>query len=412
MATQILSSGKTAANSSQRSIWLHSPQRSRIRRVIFLVHIWVGVIAAAYAIVIGLSGSALVFTEPLEAWLEPALHVVRPTRGQASLQAVYDRVQAAHPKDLIYTAVPAASPNRSASLVLFPPGKLDRSRILSVYFNPYTGAILGERTTIQGPLGWARNVHLFLLGGETGVLVNGALGIALVILCLTGMVIWWPGLLRWKRALLPQNRGSWKRFNFDLHSATGFWSSAALLLVSLTGVYIIFPSAVTRVAMVVTGQGKQAKAAPPVQAALPHTPGAAKLTLDQIAAIGSKALATSDPLSYILLPAGPNGVFTAAQYDPHAVEYSRLRSAVIDPYSGRVLSRSDTADDPLGKRIVAYCTAIHFGTFGGNGFFGTLVKVLWVLLGLAPAVLGVTGLVMYWNRYLKQKYRALRGFTK
>jgi uncharacterized iron-regulated membrane protein len=116
--------------------------------------------------------------------------------------------------------VQAEDSDESANFALLPKeGKLDRSRGNTVYFNPYTGEILGERTTIQGPLGWAGNLHYFLFGAETGLIVNGAMGIGMLVMCLSGIVIWWPGILRWKQALGVSYRSNRKRFNWDLHSS-------------------------------------------------------------------------------------------------------------------------------------------------------------------------------------------------
>jgi uncharacterized iron-regulated membrane protein len=50
---------------------------------------------------------------------------------------------------------------------------------------------------------------------------------------------------------------------------------------------------------------------------------------------------------------------------------------------------------------------VHFGLFGGDGVLGLLVKIVWVLLGIVPALLAVTGLLMYWNRNLRMVWRRL-----
>jgi uncharacterized iron-regulated membrane protein len=42
---------------------------------------------------------------------------------------------------------------------------------------------------------------------------------------------------------------------------------------------------------------------------------------------------------------------------------------------------------------------LHFGTLWGLPF-----KILWFLLGLSLALLTVTGLLMYWNRYLRKRW--------
>lgn len=408
MTTQTLPDKRETSRRKRRSTWLHTPQRSRLRRAIFQIHLWVGVVVALYAVVIGVSGSILVFAPELERTLEPHLQLVPPGDGSASLQRVWNTVRTTYPEENILYLVPAEAPNRSASFVLAPKqGKLDRSRLKSVYFNPHTGEILGAQTVIQGPVGWVRNVHYFLMARESGVIVNGVLGICLLLLGLSGVVIWWPGILRWKRSLLILHWSNWKRFNWDLHSIVGFWSCAALLAVSFTGVYLIFPSAVTKLTVTVVGGVRATKSAAIGSAApsapVSPTPNAAQLPLDQILSIGQHAMPEKAPLAYLSFPMTPGGAFTAAQYSSDSIPYSRLRSVEIDPSTGKTTHSFDSAQSPLGMRVTQYFTAIHFGWFGGSGGLGLAIKILWVLLGLAPAALGITGLIMYWNRYLKRK---------
>ena len=48
-----------------------------------------------------------------------------------------------------------------------------------------------------------------------------------------------------------------------------------------------------------------------------------------------------------------------------------------------------------GDTIIRWISYLHFGNFGGWPS-----KALWVVIGLAPAFLFVTGLLMWWNRVL------------
>lgn len=74
--------------------------------------------------------------------------------------------------------------------------------------------------------------------------------------------------------------------------------------------------------------------------------------------------------------------FPNAFYDVRDV----LSSHGIGPASG---NRLDVAIDWLVR--------LHFGRS-----FGTSIEVLWVLLGLAPSVLMVTGTLMWWNRVVRK----------
>jgi hypothetical protein len=58
----------------------------------------------------------------------------------------------------------------------------------------------------------------------------------------------------------------------------------------------------------------------------------------------------------------------------------------------------------LGAKILRGFSNAHYGTFGGRG-----VKILWVILGLAPAVLFSTALVMWYSRVLAPALRRFRS---
>jgi uncharacterized iron-regulated membrane protein len=106
-------------------------------------------------------------------------------------------------------------------------------------FDPYTGKDLGDSV----PLGiWLVSkliqLHDDLLAGTTGRRVNGFGALLLVVLTLTGIVIWWPGIRTWRRSLTVHRRVGWQRFTWDLHSMIGFWGLGFILLFGITGAYL------------------------------------------------------------------------------------------------------------------------------------------------------------------------------
>src|SRR5581483_9237256 len=55
------------------------------------------------------------------------------------------------------------------------------------------------------------DLHDNLFAGDTGRTVNGIGAIAVFVLAMTGLVIWWPGAKTWRRSLtLPRGVG-WER---------------------------------------------------------------------------------------------------------------------------------------------------------------------------------------------------------
>jgi uncharacterized iron-regulated membrane protein len=68
--------------------------------------------------------------------------------------------------------------------------------------------------------------------------VNSYGALAILVLAFTGLVIWWPGVTRWRRSLFVHRDVGWKRFAWDLHSAMGFWAFGFIVLLAVTGVYL------------------------------------------------------------------------------------------------------------------------------------------------------------------------------
>ena len=73
-------------------------------------------------------------------------------------------------------------------------------------------------------MAWLLDLHVNLLAGKTGSLVNGAGAVFVLALSLTGAVLWWPGIRTWRRSLAIQPSSNWKLFNWQLHSVIGLWT--------------------------------------------------------------------------------------------------------------------------------------------------------------------------------------------
>ena len=71
----------------------------------------------------------------------------------------------------------------------------------------------------------------------------------------------------------------------------------------------------------------------------------------------------------------------------------------FNPYNGDYISTwRYGVNQSLGDWIIWSQVPLHFGTYWGLG-----VKIVWAVAGLAIPLLAVTGLLMYWNRALRQE---------
>ena len=56
---------------------------------------------------------------------------------------------------------------------------------------------------------------------------------------------------------------------------------------------------------------------------------------------------------------------------------------------------------PLGSRIMLTMSPLHYGTFGG-----AITRWIWILVGLVPGILSITGFLMWWNRQITASHPA------
>jgi uncharacterized iron-regulated membrane protein len=101
-----------------------------------------------------------------------------------------------------------------------------------------------EKTSPVAIIEWLVDLHENLLSGGVGRFVNGIGSACLISLCLTGAIVWWPGLSGWRRALTVSWGSRFSRFVWDAHSAVGIWSFFFVLMWGVSGFYFAFPKIV------------------------------------------------------------------------------------------------------------------------------------------------------------------------
>ena len=108
-----------------------------------------------------------------------------------------------------------------------------------------SGSAIVFRNELSGNsvIEWLVRLHENLLAGTAGHFVNGIGGMCLTLLCLTGAVIWWPGIKHWRRSLAVDWSEPVARVTWDVHSALGFWFFLFVLLWGISGMYFAFPEA-------------------------------------------------------------------------------------------------------------------------------------------------------------------------
>jgi uncharacterized iron-regulated membrane protein len=218
--------------------WVQQPRQLWLRRAAFQIHLWTGLALGLYIVVLCLTGSALVYRDVLDEAFETPAPRFEPDREPLSSDQLRTAAQLVYPGYDV-TRVGSRFNRRRPVIEIWVERDGER---LERLFNPYTGDDIGPalhwvtRLNVQ-----LADLHDNLMFGETGKRINGVGSALVVLLCVTGAIVWWPGIRNWKRALAVKWKASWPRLNFDLHSAIGFWFFLFILLWGASGIYLAFP---------------------------------------------------------------------------------------------------------------------------------------------------------------------------
>lgn len=376
--------------------YIRRPQQVFFRRVNFQIHLWAGIILTLYILVIGVSGSILVFRPEIErlSALTPWQNTTR-AGTVADIVTVVRKISAAYPHAHLVSV--DAPTNEHAYFIAI----LDRRTRLRLACAPDDGHILGALPTTRTWMNIMLDLHETLLihPGSRGRMLNGLGAASLLLLNLTGLVIWWPGIRSWKRALQVDFRRNWRRINFDLHVAVGFWTILITSVWGISGIYFGWPR---QIFLFVNSFSRVVTARPPNISVIPEddTPD---VDLSSVIAQAHKI----DPdarLGGITFPYGRRAPLAILMRRREAPGYEYVDTVYFNPYTGDYISTwRYGVNQSLGDWIIWSQAPLHFGTYWGLG-----VKVIWAIAGLCLPLLAITGLLMYWNRALRRRWKQLQ----
>jgi len=350
------------------------------------LHKWIGLTAGLAAVVLGLSGTALVYRPEIESWQARHWREVEPAGQKLPLDALAAAANAAWPAKRLTRLVFPESEREALQVVLQTPGARDlkSAELVGVYVNPYDGTVLGSIERTRSWVWWVQDLHYAWFSGVPGLTVNGVFAAMLLALALTGPVLWWPGRGRLSGGLRIRRRPTAARWR-DLHAVVGLVASLALALVALTALYYAFRGPATALVTLATGD------APLSRPAVAESDG----TLASLESIHAAAVLALPPGAVVdeLRPGRP-GSAASVSFRLTGDDVVGRHRAWFDPVTATTL-RVDLHDRLApGQRLLGNMAPWHFGTFGGGP-----TRALWFVLGLVPALMFGTGLWLWmWQR--------------
>ena len=359
----------------------------QFRRWWFQVHKWLGIVLAVLIIPLSLSGAALVWHDALDRAINPQRFAVAGGRLLAADAYVAAARGVLKPGERIAqltmpdhggpVMVSAAAANAQPR-----PGPPQR---VNVYLDPPTAKVLDVASSSGGLVRFLHVLHGSLqIPGGWGRTLVGWLGVAMLLSSLSGLWLWWPTVGRWTRGLRWRRRPD---TNANLHHLFGFWIALPLFMLSLTGAWISFPAFFS--ALVGQGQARgpdravQARARPAERTTLPVGLAVARAQAVARGAVRTITWPTEQKPDWTVQLAGERRR-TVSVADDNAV-------AVLTP-------------ERAGQGGVAQLMRrIH----DGDGM-GPVWQAIIFAGGILPAVLAVTGLIMWWRMRRSKNAQARR----
>lgn len=314
------------------------------------IHRWAGIVLAALLIIIALSGAVAAFRGDLVRAALPAAH--GPAVTPAALGTGLDRFAAAHPDTLVSAKL---APYELPLAAAFLQGG-ERAWIAA------DGSVAERWRGTRGIGEWALQLHHKLLLGETGEIITGIIGIAALLMVVSGLIIYWPLRRGFSWRLWP---ASGKRLALlKSHRNLALLLALPLLAQFTSGVSMVFEKSIAKLPAFAMPKAPTVASAGPanwsaiIAAAQAATPGG---TVRAVAAPRSadRPYSVNVQQPGDINPEGATKVFVA---------------------DGAVIAVADPAQHGAGPRLLTAMMGVHTLNYIGGATAQWLLAVLGVLL--------------------------------
>ncbi len=206
---------------------------TRTRKIVGMMHLWLGIITGPLVFIIALTGSIYAFQEEIKEAVQPFRKVAmedRPVLPPSSMQHV---AEAALPNKEVH-AIMYGQRGRAAKAIFYKDGA---EYYHFVYLNPYSGKVLQVTDEGNDFFRFILNGHYYLwLPPKIGHVLVASVTLIFGVVVVSGLVLWWP---KNKGARKQRFRikwdAQWRRKNYDLHHVLGFYVLVLALVFAITG---------------------------------------------------------------------------------------------------------------------------------------------------------------------------------
>lgn len=340
------------------------------------IHKWAGLFSGLFLLLIAFSGTILVFHKEIDQWQFEKYLEVSENTGKINLDRAIQTAWKRWPEREV--RVRHFNWENPAKAIELDVRKGQERHLLFVH--PSSGRLLKEVSADDSISRWLLKFHYSLHAGTPGIIFVTITGLLFIVAIVTGIMVYRKGIIKvfsGRDKIITKNK--YALFS-SLHRVVGVWALIFNLMMAVTGFLL---------ALTISSSRLQSGGTQPVQYET-----TIKTNLNKGVAKLRQEYPDFYP-DYLRMPPTPDKPARVYGYSTSSGKiWGRYaNSAKIDVKTGEIISLTYARDLPFASKFNALVISLHFGSYGG-----WVVKIIYVLLGLSPSLLSITGFWLWWKK--------------
>jgi len=379
----------------------------KAKKIAGVLHLWLGLGCGLVVFVSMFAAALFAWDAELTSWYYyDEMYVKEVKTKTAPFQEIYQAAQAAVPGKKLYGSEIRNDATRCYEFSTYLDcdscsGITQWSTTVywdKIYVDPYTAQVTGKVDMLYNWIELSRRLHQnLLLRYEIGHYIVGFSTLAVIILAITGLILWFPkNKAAFKQRFSIKWDARWRRVNYDLHNVGGFYTWIIVIFLAITGLTWTFEwwtNGIYR--MLGSSPDKVWEQHEPLKVTQPFDPKAADLAIAQF-----PALRASWTDAYISLPEEKDDTTSELsvylRFNTHS-GWDEMDEYHFHPVTGKIVSFSLQEKKTLAAKWRNSNYALHVGSI-----YGWPSQILATIGALFLAFLPVTGFIIWWGRKNKK----------
>lgn len=354
----------------------------QVRKQIFTLHHYCGLIVGIFLLSMSLSGALLVFTDEMKSAAEEKERHVDNSTGAYNYDASFQNIRKKYPG---WEALMYEQPQTNEALVYLLRKNGEEKK---VFAHPNTGVILhvddGAKNQFHRQLlQW----HYSFFAGASGKVTVFIVGYFFLMSLVTGFFVYRKSIWKVLMFRIKLNQKSKKAFYSSVHRIVGVWSLVFTALIVTTGLFISWKVA-----------SKALKTAAKMK-----TMAASTVSVDH-AKTWVESQFPNFETHLMIVDGDYSNVKLLGRYKDDPFYYGKYYSNfTVNASTAQIEKKQVLAEMPLFDKLQFISSPLHFGNYGGMP-----VKIIYCLLGLTPGILSITGFLLWLQKQKKKTGHNLR----